>query len=307
MSNHGNKYFSSTIKRRQFLKLSASLPLLGSIPIGFANHDKRYFTKTSKAMNSSKAYSDILQYPLINALFGRRARRFGLGMEIPSGPMAFRSDKDPIPLSKTEQMLLIAAGTGVSGWHFGIPYGPQTPGSHAEFALRFTGRTAPTAAGLGTPIMFYTDDDGCYCTNTRDVKPQRMQELDGGEGDLDHIVSVCRDNTIRLKDKRLDLPSSPPHILPPNLWWANKAGSTIFMPVADAAEECLGLLALLIRHGVKLVDHDTGRPAGNLQPFINSGLLDQEKKFPLSELQTMVSEGISMALACKGHNIVLML
>ncbi len=296
------------------MKISTAVPFIGGqflmdyIPddhLGFQSNSS--FTKTTSAMSSSKAYSDLLQHPFMNALFGRRARRFGLGMEIPSGPMAYRSDKEPIPLSETEQMLLLAAGTGVSGWHFGIPYGPQTPDSHAEFCLRLTGRTGPTAAGLGIPAMFYTDDKGCYCTRTRDVEPQAMQELKGEENDLDRIISVCRENTIRIKEGRLDLPSSPPHILPPNLWWANKPGSTIFMPVADAAEECLGILALMIRHGVMVVDHETGKPAGNLQSFINSGLLDVEKKFPLSELQTIVSEGVSMALACKGHNMVLML
>lgn len=32
---------------------------------------------------------DLQHFPLMHALFGRRARRFGLGMEIPSGPLAF--------------------------------------------------------------------------------------------------------------------------------------------------------------------------------------------------------------------------
>ena len=28
----------------------------------------------------------LFDYPLLEAIYGRRARRFGLGMEIPSGP-----------------------------------------------------------------------------------------------------------------------------------------------------------------------------------------------------------------------------
>jgi len=67
-------------------------------------------------------------------------------MEIPSGPLAFRSEKQPEPLSGLEQMILVAAATGVSGWSFGVPFGPRTPDSHAEFTLRFTGRTAPEHA-----------------------------------------------------------------------------------------------------------------------------------------------------------------
>ncbi len=249
----------------------------------------------------------LLEFPLMQALFGRRARRFGLGMEIPSGPLAFRSEKEPLPLTELEQMVLVAAATGVSGWSFGVPFGPRTPQSHAEFTLRFTGRTAPTAAGLGTPALFFTDDHGCYCTRTREVQPGAMRELNDGEAAMERVLAVCRENTIRVKDGRLDLPSSPPHILPPNLWWANKAGSTLFMPVGDASEEALGILALMTRHGVMVVDHETGEPAGNLEPFVRSGLLDREKQLPIAELLSDVHECLCLELAFMGHNIVLTL
>ncbi len=311
------KGINNGIKRRQFLKMSTALSTFSFLGaksfFDFAQTTESgfssYFVNTQKqnTMNTSKAFSHLMEFPFMQALFGRRARRFGLGMEIPSGPLAFRSKKEPLPLTEIEQMLLVAAATGVSGWNFGVPFGPRTPQSHAEFTLRFTGRTAPTAAGLGTPILFFTDDKGCYCTRTRDIRPAQLQELGQAEDALDRLISVCRDHTIRIKEGRLDLPSAPPHILPPNLWWANKPGSTLFMPVGDASEECLGLMALMIRHGVMVVDHETGKPAGNLEPFVRSGLLDEEKKYPIAELQATVYESICMELAFKGHNIVLML
>jgi hypothetical protein len=249
----------------------------------------------------------ILGFPLINALFGRRARRFGLGMEIPSGPLAFRSRHEPRPLSDTEQMVLVAAATGVSGWSFGVPFGPRTPQSHAEFTVRYTGRTAPTAAGIGTPALFFTDDDGCYVTRTRDVLPNLMREADGGPDAFERVLELCRGNTTRIRDGRLDLPSMPPYILPPNLWWANQPGSTLFMPVGDASEECLGFMALMIRHGVMLVDHETGEQAGDLEPFVRSGLLDEGKRFPIVEFVADVHEDMCLELAFMGHNIVLMM
>ncbi|HKX75973.1 MAG TPA: hypothetical protein VJR05_11370 [Acidimicrobiia bacterium] len=248
-----------------------------------------------------------MEFPLVQALFGRRSRRFGLGMEVPSGPLAFSSGSDPIPLNDLELSLLVAAATGVSGWSFGVPFGPRTPESHAEFTLRLTGRTAPTAAGLGTPALFYTDDTGCYVVRTRDLQPQALHELAAGEDALQRILNVARGATTRLREGRLDLPSAPPHILPPNLWWANRPGSTLFMPVADASEECLGFLALMIRHGVTVVDHDTGLPAGDLERFVRSGLLDPEKQLPISELLSDVQESLCLELAFMGHNIVLML
>lgn len=255
----------------------------------------------------ARAKKELLDLPLVSALFGRRARRFGLGMELPSGPLAFRSAKEPRPLDETEQALLVAAATGVSGWTFGVPFGPRTPESHAEFTLRFTGRTAPTAAGLGTPALFFTDDTGCYLTRTRDLRPPETHAHDDGSDALDGLVELCRSATTRVRDERLDVPSAPPHILPPNLWWANTPGSTLFMPVGDASEECLGFLGLMLRHGVTVVDDDTGEPAGDLEPFVRSGLLDAEKRLPLSELLDDIHESLCLELAFMGHNIVLML
>jgi hypothetical protein len=249
----------------------------------------------------------LLDFPLVQALFGRRARRFGLGMELPSGPLAFRSEKAPLPLSELERTLLVAAGTGVSGWTFGVPFGPRTPEAHAEFTVRFTGRTAPTAAGIGTPALLFTDDDGCYSVGTRDVTPRGTSELGEGDDPMEPILTACREATLRIRDGRLDLPSEPPHLLPPNLWWANRPGSTLFFPAVDAAEECLGILALMMRHGVMVVDQDTGEPAGNLEPFVRSGLLDDAKRFPLSAIQSDVHECCCLEAAFMGHNIMLMM
>jgi len=256
---------------------------------------------------SSRAIEALSGFPLTSALFGRRARRFGLGMQIPTGPLAFRSNKGPVPLTEEEQMLLVAAATGVSGWSFGVPFGPRTPDAHAEFTQRFTGRTAPTAAGLGTPTLFFTDDEGCYVTRTRDVLPELTQEVGAGPVGVDRIVEVCRAATSRIKDGRLDIPAAPPHVLPPNLWWANQPGSTVFFPVGDASEEFLGFLGLMVRHGVMLVDDETLEPAGDLEPFVRAGLLDPSRRLPLSELLGDVNDSLCLELAFMGHNIVLML
>jgi hypothetical protein len=153
--------------------------------------------------------TDLLEFPLFEALMGRRARRFGLGMQIPSGPLAFRSRKPPQPLSELERSVLIAAGTGVTGWSFGVPFGPDRPTEHAHYTQRFTGRTGPTAGGFGTPVLMFTDDEGTYVTNTRDNQPTKVSELDG-----DHptaaaqIVAVCRKHTTQLSSSRLDLPGA---------------------------------------------------------------------------------------------------
>jgi hypothetical protein len=226
-------------------------------------------------------------------------------MELPSGPLAFESDADPYPLSVLEQSVLIAAGTGVSGWHYGIPFGPNRPNQHADFAVRFTGRTAPTAAGIGTPVLFYADDTGTYLTNTRDVEPGRLREATQLEDDTERIISVCQAHTEKLSDSRVDIPSEPGHILEPNHWWTNTEGSTLFMPVGDASEEMLALLCLFVENGYLIMDDEVGEPAGDLEPYVESGLLNRKKAFPLSLLEQSTYEQNCAEVAFMAHNMVL--
>lgn len=256
---------------------------------------------------ASPTLDDLREYPLFRAIFGRRSRRFGLGMEIPSGPLAHRSGADPVPLSALERDLLVAVGTGVTGWNFGVPHGPARPDSHAGHTLRYTGRSAPTAAGIGTPALFFTDDEGIWVTNTRDVEPDRIRESLDTRDDVERVVALCRAHTSRISDSRLDLPRAPGHMLEPNIWWANTPGSCLFMPVGDASEEMLGILSILVENGYVVVDDEAERPAGALEPFIRSGLLDREKVFPLSFVESTVQQALAAETSFMAHNMVLAL
>lgn len=256
-------------------------------------------------MAAQRALTDLLNYPLMDAIAGRRSRRFGLGMEIPSGPLAYESESDPIPLTETEQAALVAAGTGVTGWHFGVPFGPDRPDSHAHYSVRFTGRSIPTAGGFGTPALFFTDDEGTYLTNTRDVEPDGTRVFNGHREEAENLIEVCRKHTAQLSNERLDVPTEPPHMLPPNLWMANAPGSTLFMPMGDASEQTLALMAIAIGNGTVIVDDEAGRPAGDPKPHIASGMLDEDRKMPLSILLQSAYEANCLELAFMGHNMVL--
>jgi hypothetical protein len=247
----------------------------------------------------------LLRYPLLGAIFGRRARRFGLGMEIASGPLAFKSRHVPMPLTELERSVLVGAATGVTGWSFGVPYGPDRPNEHAHYSVRFAGRTGPTAGGFGTPALLFTDDEGLYIANTRDVLPERLREFDGIKDEAERIIAIARAHTVKLSDRRLDLPCAPPHMLEPNLWMANAPGSVLFMPIADASEQVLALMAMAIGNGNLLMDDEAGRTAGDLEPFIRSGLLNGEKRMPLSVLEQAAYEANCAELAFIGHNMVL--
>lgn len=246
----------------------------------------------------------VADFPLLDAIFGRRSRRFGAGMEIPQGPLAYKSSKKPQPLSQLETDILVAVASGVSNWHEGIPYRDGDTGL-ASYAMRFGGRAAPGGAGIGTIELFYTDDSGVYLTRMRDAAP-----IDPGLAGAERLTALmeqCRTCTTQLSEQRLDLPRQAPHLSEHNHWNANVPGSTLFMPAVDLAQKLLGLMALLIQNGTTIVDERTGKPCGNLQPFFDSGLLNPDKRLPIGELEKSALSTGSMETAIMAQHITLAL
>src|ERR1700730_10885173 len=62
-------------------------------------------------------FQDMLEFGLMEALMGRRARRFFMGAEIPDGVLAYKSRYKPVPLSELEILLGVTACGGNTGWH----------------------------------------------------------------------------------------------------------------------------------------------------------------------------------------------
>ncbi len=244
-------------------------------------------------------------FPLYSALFGRRSRRFGWGMEIPGGPLKFKSEKPPAGLDDFERSLLIAAGLGVSGHHFGIPYSAAEPGL-STYAARYTGRTAPAAAGIGNCDLFYTDDTGTFLVSTRDASDDGNWAHDR-LSDAERLIAGVRDRTRQLSPTRVQLPREEPHYSAHNLWNANVPGSTVFMPVANVSEEMIGFLFIVAGSGYTVFDDLHGRPAGDLDPFFASGLLNPEKKYSLSYMEQYILTCSSVEMGDIGHNIALAL
>ena len=87
------------------------------------------------AMDSEtrKLLEEVWSTPLFESIFTRRSRRFGLGMEIPRGPNAYKSTAEPLPLSFEEEALLCMAATGMSGMTGG-PREGRSRGSQALMA-----------------------------------------------------------------------------------------------------------------------------------------------------------------------------
>lgn len=74
--------------------------------------------KTNNTLDDT--LGSLLKFPLIEAIAGRRSRRFCMGAEIPDGVLAFKSKQKPLPLSEIEQLLVLTSMGGVTGWNFEI-------------------------------------------------------------------------------------------------------------------------------------------------------------------------------------------
>jgi len=227
---------------------------------------------------------EAASFPLIEAIHGRRSRRFAKGTAIPDGPLAYRSTEDPEPLDETEQMLLLATVTGNTGWANLIPhnrfYTPNIP----NYAGAAGGRAFPSAAGYHTVEFFFTDDDGTYFLPTRDM-PAVAAETGDGATDLAAWIAAHRKRIVTLDNSRLEVPRAPQHMEMHNAWCANVPGSTLIIPVADLAQHMILVLAYVVQNGAVIYDDINGRSIPGIARF--GHLVDTENPYPLSYMEQL--------------------
>ena len=60
-------------------------------------------------------FKDLMKFPFIEALTGRRSRRFFRGAEIPDGAFAYKSKHNTLPLTEFEKLLVLTAVAGNTG------------------------------------------------------------------------------------------------------------------------------------------------------------------------------------------------
>src|SRR6201998_2574212 len=121
-------------------------------------------------MTPSELLNLAWSYPLFDALYGRRSRRFGLGFEMAEGAFRYKSAHAPVPPGELEEALLVGAGAGFSGlalWDL------PTPPPHS----RRSGRTFPTTRPGGLTTLFFTNDDGFYVLDSN-VAASKLREIE---------------------------------------------------------------------------------------------------------------------------------
>jgi hypothetical protein len=247
--------------------------------------------------------ADLATFPLVEALFGRRSRRFALGDEIPDGPLAYRSLREPVPLTELERMLVLSAMGGTTGWHYSITRNARYAPHAANYAAGAAGRTFPSAAGFHTAELFFTDDSGVYFFPTRDAGALVDPAIEDVTAEL--MVERHRDRVRQLSDRRLYLPAEEPYLEGHNTWCVNVPGSLLVIPVADIAQHMLAILCFFTQNGYAVFDDVHGREIPGLERFRD--LVDVDAPFPLTfaEQYALTEATAELATSCYGGVLML--
>ncbi len=244
----------------------------------------------------SEALRELAAFPLLEALFGRRSRRFAVGDEIPDGPLAYRSRHEPLPLTELERMLVLSAIGGTTGWHYAITRHARYAPHMSNYSAGAAGRTFPSAAGFHTSELFFTDDSGVYFFPTRDAGALVDPAADELTPEL--MVERHRERVRKLSDGRLYLPAEEPYLEGHNTWCVNVPGSLLVIPVADIAQHLIAILCFFTQNGYAIFDDVNDRKIPGLDEF--DGLVDVEEPFPLTftEQYALTEATAELASAC---------
>jgi hypothetical protein len=243
----------------------------------------------------TEALRQLAEFPLLQSLYGRRSRRFALGAEIPDGPLAYRSSREPMPLTELERMLVLSSMGGTTGWHYAITrnatYAPYFP----NYSGAAGGRTFPSAAGFHTAELFFTDDSGTYFFPTRDAGALVDPETEEVTPEL--MVKRHRERLRPLSDRRINLPPQEPYMEGHNTWCVNVPGSLLVIPVADIAQHSIAGLCFLGQNGYCIYDDVNDRRIPGIEQF--RGLVDVDNPFPLTFIdQYLLSEAVAELATC---------
>lgn len=254
--------------------------------------------------NLPKGLTQAAQFPLIDAIHGRRSRRFARGASIPDGPLAYTSKHDPAPLSELEQMLLLTTVAGNTGWSNLIPYNRHYAPNIPNYAGAAGGRTFPSAAGFHTTEVFYTDDNGVYFMPTKDM-PAVEADNGGGKTDMQAYFAAHKSRIVKIANGRLHIPVSPQHMEMHNDWCANVAGSTLIIPVSDLAQHMILNLCYLVQNGACIYDDVNKRSIPGIEAF--KQIVDVENYYPLSYLEQIAMNEVAVESSTSCYAGALML
>lgn len=262
--------------------------------------------------SSKRSREAIEDYPLLAALRERRSRRFGLGMRIPSGPLAYQSRHSPKPLTEDEEAALVFAACGITGHALAdLAYGRDEGGN---IMAGLVARTVASGDGLQTVALFVINDDATYfIRRPRELPPSQIPELIelGRRG---AFTELYRRSRVKIKDGRARTPTDPLFNINANRWSAHAPGTTYLLPVNDLTFMYVnGLLEILNEStGAFILDERNNFLPAGLSKFARSrgGHLEDDphkgRVVTLRQVDQFVSEFVTVEQGMMLQNLGLM-
>jgi hypothetical protein len=221
----------------------------------------------------------MMDFGLVDALLGRRSRRFFQGAEIPDGVFAYKSKHKSMPLSELERLLVVAACGGSTSWHHMI-YRAQIYAPYlSNYAAAAGGRTFPSAAGFYCSKTFFTDDEGVFVINDNGASDHVERRPDGSLP-LEEVTDSLKANIRQIQKGRLKLPPEVPHVEAHNTWVVNQPGTLLVIPVGDLAQHVLLNICYMLQNGLVLYDDINGCAIPGIESF--KTIVDVDNVWPIT-------------------------
>lgn len=196
-------------------------------------------------------------------LRGRRSRRFGLGMKMPTGPLAYQSQTPGVRLTEEEEALLAFAACGVTG--FALADLAYERGEGGTMMGGFLGRTIPSGDALHAAALIVMNQEATYyLKRPQDFAPGEVRDL-AGLAEKGAYVELYQRSRVKIRDGRAMPSTAAPFNLNINHWSLYDPAATYFLPVNELTHMYInGLLESFNETtGVFLIDERAGfRPAG---------------------------------------------
>jgi hypothetical protein len=200
---------------------------------------------SEQAPTSPGVYDSLARYPLLDALTERRSRRFGKGMSLNGGPLAYQSTHAPQPLSIEEEAALAFAGCGITGFALAeLPYesGNVPEAGGGNIMTHLVSRTAASGDAMHNITLFVINEEGVWLLK----RPQdyRRDEIAGlSQAAREHrLVELYEKSRVQIADRRHDVPREVPFVAPFNKWAANLPATTYFLPIAECSALYINIL-----------------------------------------------------------------
>jgi len=260
----------------------------------------------------TEGYSREATHGFLEILRGRRSRRFGLGMKMASGPLAYHSRHPGLPLTEEEEALLTFAACGVTGYPVAdLMY---ERGQGGTIMSRLLGRTVPSGdAAQAVALIVMNREATYYIRRPQDFAPGEVRELAQlAEGN--RYVDLYRRSRVKIRDGRATPSLEPIFNINCNRWSLYDPAATYFLPVNELTWIYInGLLEILneTTNAFVVDERAAFRPAG-LKRFARSRgghLFDdprQGRVLTIQQLEGLVNEFVTAEQGMMLQNIALM-